>query len=238
VHPAELAVNECGKLRAPCHPQQESSHVLLLELFQDELLGLSLDVLRAIGQTPRFNSFRGTFIAHNKAIMAAVWDESASAAAFAGWSSAQVKALREIVPETYVPGLLPDGVPDFVGSKDDWVLKPAASGRGHGVTLGRDLTPRAWSQLFENASEEGQWVVQRYHPSVPVCAFDHRAMMSDSSEILLKEFPMVGTTFGGPQGQFLGLGPVRYNDNDVVNVSAGGALTFPVIEKDIFENWC
>jgi hypothetical protein len=236
VNPKDLAVGSDGKLVNIRDEAAIGPDCILLELFQDEILVLSQEVLNAITTTKSYNPFLGTFIAHNKAIAAAVWDEEASAIAFRDWAEQDIQSLRNVVSETYVPGFLTikQAKINFVEDKHLWVLKPSTSGRGQGVTLGCETAEETWAKLLIKANAGKDWVIQRYHPSISVEAYNHPSLFDNRAIVDLQKelLPLVATTFGSPHGEFLGLGPIRYGINSAVNQATGGAQTFPVIGKN------
>ncbi|MBF5029067.1 hypothetical protein IRY44_04845 [Micromonospora sp. ANENR4] len=71
------------------------------------------------------------------------------------------KLIRRYVPHTVA--LTADQLDRALAEQADLVAKPAGGSAGHGVLIGREMTPVAWADGVRAAIDEGGNILQRYH---------------------------------------------------------------------------
>ncbi|WBC00669.1 hypothetical protein [Micromonospora sp. WMMA1976] len=69
--------------------------------------------------------------------------------------------IRRYVPHTVA--LTADQLDRALAEQADLVAKPAGGSAGHGVLIGREMTPVAWADGVRAAIDEGGNILQRYH---------------------------------------------------------------------------
>ncbi|HEX4953897.1 MAG TPA: hypothetical protein VF017_10950 [Thermoanaerobaculia bacterium] len=59
-------------------------------------------------------------------------------------------------------------LPEYISAnRESLVMKPARSGKGANVHLGRSTSPDLWTQVLREALAARDWIVQDYHQSLP-----------------------------------------------------------------------
>ena len=176
------------------------------------------------------NSFRSKLI-HKKALFAVLTDEKHSAL----FSADEVKVINKHVPWTRV---VRDEGSDYKGQRIDLlnfilannerlVLKPNDDYGGHGITIGWNSSPEAWSQALDEALKDGDYLVQE---RVPTARETFPALTADGkiqfAEQLVDLDPLL---FNGKLGSAF----TRLSFTELANVTSGGGMvpTFIISKK-------
>jgi hypothetical protein len=129
--------------------------------------------------------------------------------------------VRRYVPHTVA--LTADQLDRALAGQADLVAKPGGGSAGHGVLIGRELSPIAWEDGVRAAIDEGGHILQRYHEADRV-AMDFVRM--GTGETVTAEVPyslapyLFGRTASG------GLARVGYPGcEEVLNLARGVLLT-------------
>jgi len=204
-----------------------------LELHQMELQELTDDMLKAIAPLC-FNDLRTIFLVHDKRMLGVVLQELDSLV-----QKHKVLTVEEekILRAGIAPTILPRS-PELKellrctesGSevKDDYLLKPAGSGKGDGIVFGTDMKKEQWVNWLQQLSKprfEREYIVQRVaqQPKFNV-------LLKKDSKLVMQHNYFVGT-FMMLNGQNLGIAGWRTGPGRVCAVSSGGTWVCSLLRE-------
>ncbi|PWY74487.1 hypothetical protein BO94DRAFT_606936 [Aspergillus sclerotioniger CBS 115572] len=220
--------NEAGEIL-------EEVHQIQLELHHHELLDLGYEMLQEISLRC-FNDMRTLLLVHDKRMLGVVLEEIDSFVARKVLTPQEASLLERGICETILPGSnqlaqLIERCRLQCGLKDEWLLKPARSGKGEGIVFGRDMTPESWiSRLKElicpfMSAGGATYVIQK---KVRQAKYD--VLLKDATEV--QQLPIVGT-YHAINGEFLGIGTWRSSPGPVCTVSHGGTWMCSVMQAEL-----
>ena len=195
-----------------------------LELHQIELQSLSDDMLKAIAPLC-FNDLRTIFLVHDKRMLGIVLQELDSLV-----QKHKVLTVEEgmILRAGIAPTILPRspelnelvrGTESGLELKDNYLLKPAGSGKGDGIVFGSDITKQQWMEWLLRLSQApngSEYIVQRIakQPRFGV-------LVENDGNLVMQHNYFVGT-FMMLNGQNLGIAGWRTGPGRICAVSSGG----------------
>ncbi|MHB2021345.1 MAG: hypothetical protein ACYCW6_30800 [Candidatus Xenobia bacterium] len=182
---------------------------IVLELHQHELVA----ACHLLTHGNVLNDLRTILLAHDKRLLALFTSDLMDS--LVSWYDVQV--LRHFVAPTWVKGLAPEQVREATGCPEEWVLKPARSGKGEGVVIGRWVTRRAWHACLAAAPDDA--ILQRYIPQ------QQFGIRTESGPQLMNVVGMLPTL----DGHAFGPGIYRASVDPVVNLARRGLLLAPKV---------
>ncbi|MBD2130328.1 tubulin--tyrosine ligase family protein [Microcoleus sp. ZQ-A2] len=199
-------------------------HYFVLELHQHELLQtLYSELLQNLSTScGYFNDLRTIFIAHDKRLLAVFSSEDIMKDYL---PQEEAAFLREHVVPTYVMSQSPEIVEEALAHPEAWIMKPHLLGKGAGIVFGKFSSPTEWEEIIkEKACSE--YVLQRYVPQkkFPI-------LTSLNGEVSIIPMHVVGM-LPAFDDVFFGSGIYRASPKNIVNVSGGGTILFPVLIGD------
>ncbi|KAF3935430.1 hypothetical protein ABW20_dc0105679 [Dactylellina cionopaga] len=197
---------------------------IVLELHQDELLDLSEDLLWEISIRVRINDMRTIMLVHDKRMLGLVRQQLVSLISRSVLSIQAAALLENSIAETYLPGT--PGYLEALSSprEQQWLFKPAGSGKGAGIVFRQDLLENEWRSFIATSSI----------PHVLQRAVSHKkfnlAMPSEEGLVKRVSWDLVGTFFM-VDGYFNGLGPWRSSVEKICALSRGGSWMVGVCDS-------
>lgn len=197
-----------------------------LELHQDELLALSEDVLWELALRVRINDFRTIMLVHDKRMLAVVLEELENLVQGDILSDPDAALLAGSIAETYLPRT--PGYQKAIESdrQEEWLFKPAGSGKGAGIVFRHDVPEEQWQEMLRTATPSH--VLQR---SVHHQNFDLRMPSAGRDSIIQVPWSLVGTFFM-VDGYFGGMGPWRSSTSKICALSLGGSWMVGVSDRE------
>ncbi|KAH4059004.1 hypothetical protein HBH98_213720 [Parastagonospora nodorum] len=189
--------------------------LIVIEARQAQLINLPKDVLEELALRS-VNDLRSIFLAHDKRMLAIILSELDNLVSKRRvLSHTQSECLSQGLAQTYIAksrNMLQEieKLRNGKESKDNWVLKPIASGKGKGIVFGTDIpTKEKFCDLLEANECTGAYVLQRVvdQPRFPMVSAIGESLVGDeNNKSHLSTGPLrylVGT-FMMSDGQFLG----------------------------------
>lgn len=141
--------------------------IVVIEARQAQLVALPTNVLQQLALRA-VNDLRSIFLTHDKRMLGLVLQELAKLENERGViSSEQAECLRRGIAETYIPNskeMAKQLKAMTLGQspKNQWVLKPIASGKGKGIIFGSDVaTEEQFNKLVQDSEVSRANVLQR-----------------------------------------------------------------------------
>ncbi|USP79397.1 hypothetical protein yc1106_06671 [Curvularia clavata] len=141
--------------------------IIVIEARQAQLINLPKDVLQELALRS-VNDLRSIFLAHDKRMLAVVLSELDDLVSKRGvLSHTQSECLRQGLAQTCIAKSknmlqIIEMLHSGTESKDNWVLKPIASGKGKGIVFGTEVpTKETFCNLLEANERTGAYVLQR-----------------------------------------------------------------------------
>eukprot|EP01138_Halocafeteria_seosinensis_P005201 gb/GECG01005318.1/.p1 GENE.gb/GECG01005318.1/~~gb/GECG01005318.1/.p1 ORF type:complete len:1128 (+),score=99.32 gb/GECG01005318.1/:1-3384(+) len=191
-------------------------HQCILELHQDEILSLSVDVLKGFARLSQrgrcLNDLRTIFLAHDKLMLQLLRSEVGNL------SEEYRKTLKRHVIPTISLERLDDGAMELM--QDGMVIKPRLAGKGEGVVVQSQFTTSEFHEKLQELRQHGQHVAQPY-------VRQHKFQVT-SSAFQITRYRVVGT-FLSLDGIHYGPGLCRSSASHVISLSSGGIPIFPAI---------
>ncbi|KAK6358804.1 hypothetical protein TWF730_008123 [Orbilia blumenaviensis] len=203
--------------------QAEVSQIVL-ELHQDELLALPEPLLWEISLRLRINDMRTIMLVHDKRMLGLVRRQLVNLVTRNILSIQAAALLESSIAETYLPG-----TPEYQAALDSdrsqqWLFKPAGSGKGAGIIFRHDVSEEEWQHHLSTTTT--RHVLQR--------AVNHKRLnLVMPFEDSMKSVPwdVVGTFFI-IDGYFSGFGPWRSSAHKICALSRGGSWLMPVCDRE------
>lgn len=216
VHPEQLSVRD-GRLHDGWGPCDQ----FVLELHQDELMGLPDEVLRNLAESATyFNDIRTILIGHDKRLFAVLSDPTILRRYFCQ------RDVRDI-SRFFIPAYLASdsAMKDTLWhAPKHWVLKKYLSGKGEEMYVGRDDSVSTLCGILKHSAEA--YVCQ---PFVEQARFNITTSDRETGELEVVACHVVGL-IPSFNGRLLGPGVFRSSVGNVVNVSRrGGDILTPVL---------
>lgn len=218
---------------------------IVIEARQVQLINLPKDVLQELALRS-VNDLRSMFLAHDKRMLGIILSELDNLVSERKvLSHTQSQLLRQGLAQTHIAkskNMLQEieKLQSGVESKDNWVLKPVASGKGKGIVFGTEVpTKEKFCNLLEANEGTGAYVLQRVveQPRFPMLSSGRGTHMGEeNNERRLSTRPLrflVGT-FMMSDGQFLGT-LWRASPEPICAFAQGAWLLNAVIERKLVE---
>ncbi|KAK6353571.1 hypothetical protein TWF696_005533 [Orbilia brochopaga] len=191
---------------------------IVLELHQDEILSLPEDIMWEVAIRTRTNDFRTIMFVHDKRMLGVVRQQLGDLQARAVLSPDAATLLENSLAETYLPQ-----TPEYERAvksdrEQNWLFKPAGSGKGAGIVFRQDIPEEEWQALVSGSSQQVPHVLQR---AVDQKRFDFYVPSDHGNSFKRVSWYLVGTFFN-INGQFSGFGPWRCSDDKICALSKGG----------------
>ncbi|KAF3933292.1 hypothetical protein ABW20_dc0109880 [Dactylellina cionopaga] len=197
---------------------------VVLELHQDELLSLPENLLWEISIRVRINDMRTIMLVHDKRMLGLVRQQLANLVVRDVLSPQAATLLENSIADTYIPGSSEYQKALSSPRDQQWLFKPAGSGKGAGIVFRQDLSEEHWQSFVGNA--QIPHVLQR--------AVNHKVfnlvMPRDQGSIKRVPWGMVGTFFL-VDGYFSGFGPWRSSAEKICALSRGGSWMMAVCDR-------
>ncbi|KAF3941499.1 hypothetical protein ABW19_dt0200513 [Dactylella cylindrospora] len=196
---------------------------IVLELHQDEILSLSEDLLWEISIRSRINDMRTIMLVHDKRMLGIVRQQLVNLVCRNVLSIQAAALLEDSLAETYLPGTT-EYMHALTSSREQqWLFKPAGSGKGAGIVFRHDVNEKEW-QAFVSTTRVSH-VLQR---GVKQKIFNLCMPAGDSLHQV--SWDMVGTFFM-VDGYFNGFGPWRSSPEKICALSRGGSWMMGVCDR-------
>ncbi|KAK6519214.1 hypothetical protein TWF281_003050 [Arthrobotrys megalospora] len=197
---------------------------IVLELHQDELLSLPEPLLWEISIRSRINDMRTIMLVHDKRMLGVVRHQLVNLVTRNVLSIQAAALLENSIAETCLPGTLEYQTAVGSDRAQQWLFKPAGSGKGAGIIFRHDVSEEDWQSLLSKTTL--QHVLQR--------AVNHKTlnlMMPVENSIKRVPWDIVGTFFM-VDGYFNGFGPWRSSAEKICALSRGGSWMMGVCDRD------
>ncbi|MDZ4837593.1 MAG: hypothetical protein SGJ27_27725 [Candidatus Melainabacteria bacterium] len=195
---------------------------LVIELHQDELLREDPKWISQLClERPHFNDLRTILLAHDKRMLGVFHNDEIMADYM---TVDERKFLKENVVETHLVRDIQRAGNEAMNNKHDWVLKPNLLGKGEGMIFGHNTPENEWRNALRDSLHH-DYVLQRYikQKQFPI-------LTRVGNDVSVQELNVVGTLLCFDD-QFIGPGIYRASKGDIVNVSGGGTILFPMMER-------
>ena len=191
----------------------------IIELHQDELLGLNDNFLEALIKTNYINDLRTILIGHDKRLLAVF---SSQEIMLRYISMEEFKILNKYIIQTYVPNN--EINKKVIANKNHWVLKKYGGGKGIGMYVGKIHSTELIENVLKNEYED--YIIQPYlfQKKIPIYT-------EFNKNIDFVNMHVVGF-FANFNKNFLGAGFLRVSSGDIVNVSEQGGSIINVVKKN------
>ncbi|KAK6348732.1 hypothetical protein TWF718_006519 [Orbilia javanica] len=197
---------------------------IVLELHQDELLALSESLLWEISIRSRINDLRTIMLVHDKRMLGLVRHQLVGLVTRNILSIQAAALLENSIAETCLPGTLEYQAAVGSDRTQQWLFKPAGSGKGAGIIFRHDVPEEEWQTLI--STTKLSHVLQR--------AVDHKPqklVMPVAGKMTTVPWDLVGTFFM-VDGYFNGFGPWRSSVEKICALSRGGSWMMGVCDRD------
>ena len=214
ITPKELTVSDGGLLF-----KGQKCEQFIIELHQDELLGLSDNFLEALIKTNYINDLRTILIGHDKRLLAAFSSQDIMLRYI---SMEEFRILNKYIIQTYIPNN--EINKKVIANKNHWVLKKYGGGKGIGMYVGKIHSTELIERILKNEYES--YIIQPYlfQKKIPIYT-------EFNKNIDFVSMHVVGF-FANFNRNFLGAGFLRVSSGDIVNVSEQGGSIINVVEKN------
>ncbi|KAF3089171.1 hypothetical protein TWF569_007251 [Orbilia oligospora] len=197
---------------------------IVLELHQDELLSLSEPLLWEISIRSRINDMRTIMLVHDKRMLGVVRHQLVNLVTRNVLSIQAAALLENSIAETCLPGTLEYQAASSSDRSQQWLFKPAGSGKGAGIIFRQDIPEEEWQTLL--STTKLSHVLQR--------AVNHKTMnlvMPVEGSMTTVPWDIVGTFFM-VDGYFNGFGPWRSSAEKICALSRGGSWMMGICDRD------
>lgn len=233
IKPNELCVDPTSET-VYVESSQNSNRIylrqFLLELHQDELLGLPDDLLNALVKRSDklVNDMRTIFIIHDKRFLAILNRDDIISDYLSPNHHKTLRRhrIRSILPSDLCHVQLRHEVYTL---KNNWLLKPCLFGKGEGIVFGKDLPDREWRSLVEQNLHSNKFILQEYINQERFDLMLTQKQYKDNGHSA--RLPLVGALLC-LNDKFLGPGIYRSSNRDLVALSRGGFCMFPRLERE------
>ncbi|KAJ6263983.1 hypothetical protein Dda_0121 [Drechslerella dactyloides] len=220
-----VANGDRNQLLYTCDGQETEISQIVLELHQDELLSLPEDILWEVSLRARINDIRTIMFAHDKRMLAIIRQQLPEIVARGSLSPEAATILENSLAETYLPHTPEYERATKTERDQDWLFKPALSGKGDGIVFRKDMPEEDWQTLLSESSLTVPHVLQK---AVDQKVMKFRAPFEGSfAEV---ELYAVGTFFN-INGYFRGFGVFRASADKVCAISNGGYAMLCVCDR-------
>ncbi len=211
-------------------PVEGSLSGLVLELHQDEILSSNTckqvtELVMAIPQRHWLNDLRTIFLIHDKRFLALFQRPDILSDYL---EAEQIELLTRHIAPTYVISQAAQQVEEALAKPNEWLLKPNLFGKGEGILFGGNMSALQWRSALSNQAHQ-HYVLQKVvvQKRFPILQQQISGPVSGPENI---EMNVVGTLLC-LDDNFFGPGIYRASSGDIVNVSGGGTILFPVISS-------
>lgn len=197
---------------------------IVLELHQDELLSLSEALLWEISIRSRINDMRTIMLVHDKRMLGLVRHQLVNLVTRNILSIQAAALLENSIAETCLPGTVEYQAASSSDRTQQWLFKPAGSGKGEGIIFRHDILEEEWQTLL--STNKLSHVLQR--------AVNHKKLslvMPVEGAMTMVPWDIVGTFFM-VDGYFNGFGPWRSSAEKICALSRGGSWMIGVCDRD------
>ncbi len=205
---------------------------LVLELHQDEILSpvacrRVAELVMTIPQRFWLNDLRTIFLIHDKRFLALFRRFDILADYL---EAEQIELLTKHVAPTYVLSQAMPQVEEALEDPKAWLLKPNLLGKGEGILFGGKVSAKQWRDALTDPAHQDyvlqKLVVQKRFPILHQLLPPHTQESAPESI----EMNVVGTLLC-LDDNFFGPGIYRASSGDIVNVSGGGTILYPVVSS-------
>ena len=221
--PSELKFDSHAKQVFYLHANTKSKVFVdqfIIELHQDELMHLPMEIIACLVNTCTIlNDLRTIFLVHNKRFLSLLSDASF----LADYLSVDH---RRLLKSHIIPSHLPEKLVNdaqlynkVTHERDQWLIKPCLFGKGEGIVFGKNVNPQDWIKIIQNCMANSKdFVIQEYV---------NQEKFTILHEEKQQEFKVAGCLMCFDT-KFLGPGLLRSSTKDLVALSQGGFILFPV----------
>jgi hypothetical protein len=204
-----------------------------LELHQQELVGLSLEMLQELSKIC-FNDLRTIFLVHDKRMLGIIKQELQDQIARGVLSEQQAVILDRGIADTYLPGSsemqeILDHSAKHPEIRQHFLLKAIRGGKGDGIVFGDEMTNEEWVAALRRQVSPGLSLKQSSVVQRRIISRRYNMVLKGSGEKV--HYPLIGTYFN-VNGMYLGLGGWRSSNDRICTVANGGAWICSVIRRE------
>ncbi|KAF3907312.1 hypothetical protein ABW21_db0206003 [Orbilia brochopaga] len=191
---------------------------VVLELHQDEILSLPEDIMWEVAIRTVVNDFRTIMFVHDKRMLGVVRQQLGDLQLRGVLSPEAATLLENSIAETCLPRT--PGYERAVKSErgENWLFKPAGSGKGAGIIFRHDVSEEEWQASVSGPFSKVPHVLQR---AIDQKRFDFYVPGEDRSSFGQVSWFLIGTFFN-VDGHFRGFGPWRSSEDKICALSKGG----------------
>lgn len=197
-------------------------------MHQDEITSLPKDILKfIIKKCKHINDLRTIFIAHDKRLLTILSRDDIM-------KDYLSPAYHNIIKKHRIHSILPSSIEctssnlykDIIENKNEWLLKPYLLGKGQGILFGKNMSTAEWEKLIYNCmvSNDMKVIIQKYIQQENFDIVD----ATKNNLLEYKQHKVVGTLLCF-NDLFIGPGIFRTSADDLIALSRGGNLLFPLL---------
>jgi alpha-ketoglutarate-dependent taurine dioxygenase len=203
----------------------------ILELHQDEILAMPFEVVKKLVSSCRLmNDLRTIFIAHDKRFLTLL---SKSNLIKQTLTETQLGVIKKNITFSCISNELKEDFElknEIVEHQNDWLVKPCMSGKGKGILFGKNMSQTEWEETIEKLSNLNEFVIQKYinQAKFELVHYNKDQAVDHKPKSV---YNIVGTLLCYDE-KFFGPGIYRAScDKDIIAVSQGGFILYPVVEE-------